>query len=67
VKQFNAAGRKYTKRVNKQEREIIANERVLHTVYELIGGLRRDLDSTAKIQGRMLIRETERISRGGGQ
>jgi len=67
VKQFNAAGRKYTKRVNKQEREIIANERVLQTVYELIGGLRRDLDSTAKIQGRMLIRETERISRGGGQ
>ena len=67
MKQFNAAGRKYTKRVNKQEREIIANERVLHTVYELIGGLRRDLDSTAKIQGRMLIRETERISRGGGQ
>lgn len=67
MKQFNAAGRKYTKRVNKQEREIIANERVLQTVYELIGGLRRDLDSTAKIQGRMLIRETERISRGGGQ
>ena len=64
MKQFNVAGRKYTKRVNKQEREIIANERVLQTVYELIGGLRRDLDSTAKIQGRMLIRETERITEG---
>lgn len=62
MKQFNVAGRKYTKRVNKQEREIIANGRVLHPVYELIGGLRRDLDSTAQIQGDMLDREMERDS-----
>ena len=59
MKQFNVAGRKYTKQVNKQEREIIANGRVLHPVYELIGGLRRDLDSTAKIQGAILKREMD--------
>ena len=59
MKQFNEAGRKYTKQVNKQEREIIANGRVLHPVYELIGGLRRDLDSTAKIQGAILKREMD--------
>ena len=63
MKQFNVAGRKYTKRVNKQEREIIANERVLHTVYELIGGLRRDLDGTAKIQGGILKREMDNQQR----
>lgn len=63
MKQFNVAGRKYTKRANKQEREIIANERVLQTVYELIGGLRRDLDSTAKIQGAILKREMDNQQR----
>ena len=63
MKQFNVAGRKYTKRVNKQEREIIANERVLQTVYELIGGLRRDLDGTAKIQGAILKREMDNQQR----
>ena len=64
MKQFNVAGRKYTKQVNKQEREIIANGRVLHPVYELIGGLRRDLDSTAKIQGAILKREMDNQQRG---
>lgn len=59
MKQFNVAGRKYTKRVNKREREIIANERVLQPIYELIGALRRDLDSTAKIQGAILKREMD--------
>ena len=63
MKQFNVAGRKYTKRVNKQEREIIANGRVLQPVYELIGGLRRDLDSTAKIQGAILKREMDNQQR----
>jgi len=63
VKQFNVAGRKYTKRVNKQECEIIANERVLQTVYELIGALRRDLDGTAKIQGGILKREMDNQQR----
>ena len=63
MKQFNVAGRKYTKRVNKQEREIIANGRVLQPVYELIGGLRRDLDGTAKIQGAILKREMDNQQR----
>lgn len=63
MNQFNIAGRKYTKAVNKQERQIIATEINLREIYKLIADLRRDLDGTAKIQGNMLKRETDRIAR----
>lgn len=63
MKQFNVAGRKYTKVINKQERQIIATGIELREIYKLIADLRHDLDSTAKIQGNMLKRETDRIAR----
>lgn len=65
MKQFNVAGRKYTKSVNKQERQIIAAGIDLREIYKLISELRHDLDSTAIIQGNMLKRETDRIARLG--
>jgi len=62
VTQFNIAGRKYTKAVNKRERQIIADYHALQPIYKLISDLRRDLDGTARIQGNMLKRETERLA-----
>lgn len=63
MKQFNVAGRKYTKAINKQERQIISTGIELREIYKLIADLRQDLDGTAIIQGNMLKRETDRIAR----
>lgn len=69
AKKFNVAGQKYTDAMNDAEDRLLEGNGELVVIINdinklnsLITGLRRDLDSTAKIQGNMLDRETKRLS-----